>query len=217
MTITYPRDLPSTRIKKCVFELERNDVTVPETAGRIISVTRGPSLWRMQLETECTQLLWNEWTTWADSLAGSARTFFGYDAYHPFPRRYPTGFTDMTRAGGGSFVGDAIDWGVTTARDEVILYGLPTAFRLSERDYIGFRWSTNKRALVRVLEDASVNGEGTGQWSIQPTLPTVVPEEAIAYLARPTCTMRIVPGTYDPDREGKERRIKFTAIQHLEG
>lgn len=216
MTITYPRNLPSTRIKKCVFELERNDVTVPEAAGRVISVSRGPSLWRMALETDCTQLLWNQWTAWVDSLSGSARTFYGYDVYHPFPRRYASGFAGMTRAGGGAFDGDASDWGVTANRDEVVLYGLPAAFRLSERDYIGFRWGASKRALVRVIEDASVNGEGTGQWSIQPSLPTVVPENAIAYLARPTCTMRIVPGTYDPDREGKERSIRFTSIQHLE-
>ena len=217
MSLTFPRDLPSLRIQRCNFELQRGDVTAPEQGGRTVSVQVAEPLWRMTLQTDiATEAEWGRWTAWADSLQGARHAFYGYDIHRKRPRFYPNGFAGLERpAGGGAFVGDAASWSVSSSREVLTLTGLPAAFRLTERDYIGFRWGTNRRALVRVLNESNTTAEGVGSWSIAPVLPRIIPADATATLLNPACLMNLIPGTLQPEREGKARAIRFEAIQHL--
>jgi hypothetical protein len=223
MSLTFPRDLPSLKIRRCNFELDRGgDAITAEQKGRVVSVQLADPLWRMTLQTEISnEADWGRWTAFVDSLQGARHSFYGFDIHRKRPRLYPRGFIDattqepLTRAAGGTFDGDALTWSVSSSREVLMLTGLPAALRLTERDYIGFRWGTNRRALVRVLNESNTTAEGVGSWSIAPVLPRIIPAEATATLLNPACTMKMLPGTAQPEREGKAWAIRFEAIQHL--
>jgi len=186
MTIAFPRAMPLYGVGVQRFELQRVDFLSPRTDGRLNGITAGFPLWSATWTlTAMSPDRRQEWRAWVASLRGPQRQFYGTDLTASLPLAY--------RATGlGAFGGDAASWSINTDRDVLTLTGLPSGFKLSPGDYVGFRWGTTKRAIVRVLE------AGTGatiSFSVEPALPSVVPGSAIAHVKDAACLMRLTPET----------------------
>lgn len=218
MTITYPRALPACGANACDFELERQEVIGGEIGGRIISNEIGPAHWRMKFGRKpTTEAEYDLWRAWLSSLRGSGKLFFGRDMRRgKWPREYRrTGFTDLTRAGGGAFDGTATTIDIT---DNFVpaFTGLPAGFVASIGDYVGFSWGSDSgRTLHRIVEGSAADGSGELAVTVEPEIPGFVPGDAVATFAAPTCLMVIVPGSVDLNAEDNDRRIAFEAIQHF--
>jgi len=217
MTITYPRALPSCRANTSDFELERQEVIGGEQGGRIISGQLGPPHWRLKFtRSPTTEAEYDLWRTWLTSLRGSGKLFFGRDMRRGrWPRAYAkTGFTDLTRAGGGAFDGTATSIDIAD-RYVPAFTGLPAGFVVSIGDYVGFSYGDdNGCTLHRFVEAGVADVDGEGAWTVEPELPPFVPGDAVATFASPTCLMVIVPGSSDVSADNNQRRISFEAIQH---
>lgn len=219
MTLTFPRTMPTRGFAEVEFELRRFDVTAPEQGGRLVSVALGVTgLWKMRVRTATLGMdLFGEWRAFLDSLRGSSRLFYGLDTARRFPITYPSGFTGLNRAGGGSFDGTATSWSVNTPRDDLTLNGLPASFRIKPGDMVGFSWSTSKRSLHRALEDVTANGSGVATFNVEPPVQALVSGSAVATLAQPTATMRLIPGSVSiASQMHRSGAVSFEALQHLE-
>ncbi|MBX9707562.1 MAG: hypothetical protein K2X61_06485 [Caulobacteraceae bacterium] len=197
MALTFPRPMPTGGVESQAFQIARADFQSPTLNGGGGGVTAGFPRWRMAATLANTTADETEdWIAFLDSLRGSQRLFLGRDLTRPYPKAYPAGFSGMTRAGGGSFDGSATGWSINTAGDVASLSGLPAGLALGLKDYVGFRWTTGgsaRRALVRVVEPATANGSGViSGLTVEPAVPTLVPDGAVAFLNEPDCLMRIV-------------------------
>lgn len=207
MTISFPRAMPAYGLATQNFELSRIDYMSPTVGAGIGAVTAGSPLWSgsWALADMASEDHTEEFRAWLTSLRGSQRTFYGADQRRPLPRAYmQSGLPD-------GFSGDATTWAVTPDRD-VLHLGLPTDLELMTGDYVGFRWGTNGRAKVRLLE----GGLGSAPVTVEPAVPTAVPSNAVAYLKNPVCIMRLTPETEfgDMDVEGRMSG-RISAIQDL--
>lgn len=197
MTLTFPRPMPAGGVDSQAFRIARSDFQSPTLNGGGGGVTAGFPRWRTELTLANTTADETEdWIAFLDSLRGSQRLFLARDLTRPFPKAHPEGFAGMTRAGGGAFDGAADGWSVNTEGDVLGLTGLPAGLVLGLKDYVGFRWTTGgdaRRALVRVVEPATANGSGAiSGLTVEPAVPSIVPEGATAFLNEPDCLMRIV-------------------------
>lgn len=199
MALTFPRSMPAGGVDSEGFQILRSDFASPTSDGGGGGVTAGLPRWRMSLTlVNATADETEEWIAFLDTLRGSQRLFMGRDLTRPYPKAFPAGFDGVSKAGGGAFDGAAASWSVNTAGDVLGLTGLPANLPLGLKDYVGFRWTTGgsaRRALARVVEPATANGSGVmAGLSIEPPLPSFVPETAVAYLNQPDCLMRQVTG-----------------------
>lgn len=239
MAITYPRDMPSTRVSAISFEAEPQEAFAPEQGGRFVSTTLGPALWRMTLQTAPpTEVEFSKWRAWLDSLDGAAGTFWGYDVRRPMPWNYRHGYDGLKRAntsndflGACSFTANAALDEITSATGEPLLR-LPANFTLIEGDYVAMIWlggpanDQPRASLHRILQAATTDANGVATWPIRPRIhPSVLdalgsPFDAhlgnkdLATPVRPQCVMRVTKR--DRSAEHKNRRISFEAVQHLE-
>lgn len=201
MSITFPRPMPEAGAAREVFELRRRDFLSPETGGRVGSIAVGPPVWTAEWSLgQGGPRRADEWVAFVDSLDGSSRLFVGRDLSRPYPLAYQdTQLGGLTRAAGGAFNGAASAWSIDTdaaGAPILVLAGLPANFKLSRRDYVGFRWTTEgveRRALVRLVDDYTGTGEGYGLLPIRPAVPSVVPPTAVAHFDLPGCLMRLIP------------------------
>jgi hypothetical protein len=225
MALTFPRTLPDTRTGRFRFELDRVDYSTTERRGASLGVQVGFPLWKLSVNfgAGLTENQADAWVAWADSLQGGSRTFYGCEPTRARPKTYLSGFSLMTRAGGGAFpdTGAATSWSVDTTREVLTLNGLPAGFILQVRDYVGFEWTSAggdpRRALVRTLEAATANGSGVLTVTISPPLPTVVDAGATARVSGGVCIMRLLPSETTIGDRDELRRVggTITAIQDL--
>lgn len=190
MAITFPRAMPAEAVASMSFEPSRVDFMNPEQSGAMRSLAAGNPLWKMSLTIGRDQeVSADAWRAFVDSLDGSGRQFYGSDLSRPLPLAYiATGLP-------GGFSGTADDWSVNADRDVLTLEGLPVGFVISIRDYTEFRWGGGtKRTMVRAVEGAVADGDGTATFTVRPPVPTVVSDGAGARLDNPTCVMRLVSG-----------------------
>lgn len=192
-----PAAMPDMYVAFQEFELQRIDYAAPEASGRVAGVQAGFPLWqavytltRMPIENS------DEWRAWLSGMRGATRRFIGRDIARPVPREY------METGLPSGFDGDCSDWTETINADgdsEIALEGLPDSFVLSQGDYIGFRWTATEdsvvgltwHALVRVVEGATADGSGNATVTVEPPVPTAVPDSAVAYLNEPGCIMAL--------------------------
>lgn len=186
------------------FEIERVDYAAAEAGQRVTGVQAGFPLWK---------LVWtlgnvgrdrsDAWTAFMDSIRGATRRFLAWRLDRPYPKAYPTGFSGMTRAGGGSFNGDCTSWSETITGDgdsQVTLHGLPVGFVMGQGDMVGFRWTATEPAVagltwhapVRVVTGGTADGSGNLTVTSEPPIPAAVPGGATAYLDHPKCVMALV-------------------------
>ncbi|AHE52641.1 hypothetical protein [Sphingomonas sanxanigenens] len=187
MAITYPRPMPELTGMAGRLTLERVDYLSPERTGVIGGVTAGWPLWMMRLSFNNMAFRDDdELTAWLDSLRGSQKRFFGYDQTRPEPRFHANGrpYTKTTATWSQS-----ID---SEGTCNLTLGGLLRGQVFSPRDYVGFEWGDNRRALVRSLERGVVSVGGTVTIAVEPAVHAVVPPTATVQLYRPSCLMRIL-------------------------
>ena len=186
MTITFPRDLPTTRFRQgSRLTLERQLVTAPTRGGLVQVADIGAALWKVRYETTpLNEAAGYAWEAWIASLRGGARTF---KAIHPSRRTafaYPGGYGGMTKHGGGSFTGDAVLQAVAGTLDAVTLSGLPSAFVLTPGDILSFSPSGSRRALHRVVEGATASA-GVVTVGVEPNIRPGFTLNAAVALASP--------------------------------
>lgn len=223
------RSFPINGVSRQRFVLERVDYAAPETSGRRGGVQAGWPLWSAEwtlgnLKAETS----DEWEALLTSLRGQQRMAFARDLRRPWPRAHPQGFRAMTRVGGGWFDGSAGSWSDSIAADGECLLTMTdvaAGLILSPIDYIGFRWVSvdgeegvfDRFALVRVSAPARAGADGVISVAVEPVVPDVVPAEAVAYLDRPGCLMKLTTDTSiaEADRMLKIRGSKIAAVQIL--
>ncbi len=206
MAITFPRDMPSVAALSIYFELERVDFLSPEAGGRLGAVSAGQPLWKMALSLQnMTSANADVWRAWVAAQRGAQRQFYGRDLDRPYPKAHRNGFAGMVRALDGlPFNGSASSWTRFVDADgneRVTLTNLPAGLTLGTGDYIGFRWdqagagagNMKRRALVRVVEGGTTAASGQQTFSVEPSVPLIVPPTAIAHIDNPVCLMRLVP------------------------
>lgn len=201
------------------FELEHQTTMTPTRGGQMTSVEIGPARWRGEWQTNpLPEVDFLAFRAWLSSLRGSGRSFYGQDRLHRFPSLYPNGFGGLVRAGTATaFDGSATTWSVDASRASLTLNGLPASFGLLPGDYVGFSWSTTRRALARVIEPVVATAGGAATFDVEPSLPTVIPGGAVATLADPTCLMRIEPGSVDAAASFQRTGVvSFRAVQVIE-
>lgn len=195
--ISFPRPMPIVGSVSGSFEIERVDYLSPEAGGRMGAVAAGSPLWRMSLSlTNMDVARGDIWRAWVAVQRGPGRTFFGYDVVRRVPRLH---------AGGRPFTKQAASWSQAVNADGLALLtltGLMPGMTLSLGDYVGFRWGTDRRSIVRVVAGASVGATGSLIVAVEPPVPTITPAAAVAVFDRPDCLMRLVPGEASMGEQG---------------
>lgn len=195
MALSFPRAMPSAGAASQGFDLARLDYRSPTVGGRQGGVQAGPDRWRMSLTLDkMTDPEADAMRAFVDSLDGARRLFYGRDLTRPCPLAHIGAWE------GGD--GDASGWTAGTDGDEITLAGLDDV-TLSVGDYIGFKWSSTRRALVRIVDLS-------GGISIRPAIPDVVPVEAVAHVGAPCCLMRLAP---DETRMGEKDALHLMGGQ----
>lgn len=199
-----PLTPPSSGASHQDFELERVDALSPEAGARIGGVQQGFPLWRLVATLGNVGVTRSDaWRAFMAQIRGQTRRFLWGDLGRPYPKAYPTGFSGMTRAGGGSFDGTATSWSETITADgdsQPTLHGLPAGFVLGQGDYMEFRYTATEtsvagltwRALVRVVTGGTSDGSGNLTVTSEPPIPTAVPGSAVLHLDNPKCVMALV-------------------------
>ncbi|WP_370180223.1 hypothetical protein [Alteriqipengyuania sp.] len=223
--------MPLRGVAKSRFELARFDASAPERSGRLGGISLGAPLWEAEfsLSRAATAELEDEWSSFLGRLRGQAIPFLAWDRLRIYPRAHGSGFRTMTRPDGSAFDGSATDWSQTidaNGEAQLTLTGLPAGLRLNPRDYCGFRWDAEgadagtfeRRHMVRVEVGGKADATGEITVTIEPAVPELVPEGAVAHLDRPSCVMRAKPGSIDfgiSDESGDRIGGKFAALQDL--
>ena len=198
MALTFPLTMPTGGVSSQAWMIDRADFRNADNEGRIGGVSAGFPRWMTTLtlaDGDAEEI--EAWVAFLDALRGGMFTFYGRDLTRPFPKAYPKGFADLTRAGGGSFAaGTAASWSVNGTRDVLTLNGLPAGLQLNRRDLVGFSWTSSglqRRAMARYVEAGVASGAGVATLSIEPPLPAFVPGGVTATLSEPTVIMKIDP------------------------
>ena len=208
MAITYPIDfLPdfpgwSTKFEP-MFRQEQS-----RTAGGVTYVKDlGSPLWQGAWSSR--SLRPNELDTWRariDALENGLQTFKGYPLSRCYPIAYPKAAYDALG------VGSVTLGSIGTNRKSGTLVGLPAGYMLSIGDLIEVADS----GLHRVMEAVTASGAGiTPVFEVRPHFWPGASAPATVTLVRPSCPMRIVPGSINSDADPSTGRgsISFQAIE----
>jgi hypothetical protein len=199
----FPLAMPDAGPGAMTFELKRVDFLSPNAGGRLNGVSAGVPLWygRFTLGESLGPARSAIWSAFVDRLDGPGRYFLGRDYRRPYPLAYiNTELAGLSRAGGGAFDGSASTWARATSAEgepQLVLTGLPANMVLSERDYVGFKWTTGgeaRRALVRIAVATQASAGGGVTLTIRPAIHTLVPVDAVAHFDKPACLMKLIPG-----------------------
>lgn len=218
MTITYPRAWPGF-IAQAEFKVDDGMLLDPLEGGRIVAIAAAAEpRWVAKFTTSklyADRL--NMYEAFIRSLKSGAGTFYAEHPNRPYPYAYRTGFDGMMRAGGGAFDGAATDWAVDVNRTGLSCEGLPEDFVVTESDLVMLSWSSGqKRFLTQFLEGGTGDASGDlATLSIWPRVPSWVPEDAVLSFARPSCLMRLMPGTDSTPQNKGNTVFSFDAMQAL--
>ncbi len=214
MTVFDP-PFPPLLIGSVRFWPQRIDLLSPEAGGRLGGVQVGFPLWRCEIETvaqsdEDAQ----SWASWIDRQQGAIHQIRMTD-----PRRwYPAAYRKAA-AFPGAWSGDATGFTLNGSRDEVTM-AIPTGIIVTQGDLIGFRWASGaKGGFVEVqYEGGGTAASGSLMVKVSPAVPDVVPNDAICFLLKPFCIMRLTPETEAPPSSTDGVAIgKLAAVQDLRG
>lgn len=207
MAITFPRAMPLLEKRRTVsFELERVDSYSPENGGRIGAVQVGWPRWVGTWEyRNLNRGEREEVRAWVRAQRGPMRLFYGRDGRFSKPRS-------------GDPVNTVSSWSVDSTGTQLTLNTDRPVVRLWYGDYIGFTWGDNSRFLVSVIESAVANSSGVVTVTVEPPLPTWIPETATAVLRSPDCLMRMDPARSTTMPEFERDRfmtIRITGVQEI--
>lgn len=196
------------RLASIRFDLSYGQQTSGQAGGQIrVANIRAP-LWSMKVsapvvyreEAQAIKAL-------IGSLYGSVGTFYGWDTDRPYPLLDPTGaIVGSNSVQINSLGSDGIS---------LSLKGLPNGYVLTRGDYVGFTYSSTKRALHQVVAASVVaNSSGvTGEFEVHPAIRQGAAVNNPVSLAKPAAEFRLVPGSYNPETVGLYGRLSLEAIQ----
>lgn len=148
----------------------------------------------------------DHWRARLDALENGLQTFRGYPLSRCYPIAYPKAAYDALGVG-------AVSLGsIGSNRKSATLTGLPAGYKLSIGDMIQVAGS----GLHRVLEAVTANGSGvTPVFEVRPHFWPGASAPAAVTLVRPSCPMRIVPGSIASDADLSTGRgtVSFQAIE----
>lgn len=141
------------------------------------------------------------------SMGGSVGTFYGWDTDRPYPFADPEGAAIAASTIQIKSVGSN---GISLA-----LKGLPIGYVLTRGDYVGFTYSTTKKALHQVVAaTVTANGSGeTAEFEVHPAIRQGAAANDAVSLSKPVAEFRIVPGSYNPETAGLYSRLSLEAMQ----
>jgi len=214
MTVTIvPQPLPLDFCGAVNFAPQRVDYTAPETSGKSGGVQAGFPRWLgMWTVGTISRRKSDELCAFVDARRGAQRLFYGYEVGREIPRFHQ---------GGIPFTATPGDWSQAVADDGTVMLTLEDVMPgmvISHRDYVGFKWDGWKRALVRSIGLAVAQADRTITFPIEPSVPTLVPEDATATLSRPDCLMKLDPQQTQIGDTGRKLAIvsgKIVGLQEL--
>lgn len=218
MAITYPRPWPGL-IAQAEFKVDDGILLDPLQGGRVIAVAGAAEpRWVARFQTgKLYGARLNDYEAFIRSLKSGAGTFYAEHPDRPYPFAYRTGFAGLNKAGGGAFTGPATSWATDTNRTALSCTNLPAGFVVSAMDMVELNWSSGtKKFLSSFLEGGVANGSGAlASLSIWPRIPSWVPGDAVLTFARPSCIMRMKPGSDSMPLNKGNTVFSFEAIQAL--
>ena len=208
MSSTVLIDLLASYGASGTFRPDYGQQTSGQAGGQIrVSTIRAP-LWRMSLT--CPHLDRDDATAVHAVVGGmgqSIGTFFAYDLRRNGPKADP----------GGVILGSSTVQINSLGSDgkSLSLKGLPASYVLTRGDYVGFVYSSTKRALHQIVAaSVTANGSGvTSEFEVHPAIRQGAAINNAVTLVKPVAEFRIMPGTYDPASDGATDRISLEAMQ----
>ena len=176
-------------------------------SGGTIAKDLAPALWRAAIRTvpmDHDELAY--FMAMIEAMHGSTNTFYCYDTTRRYPKLDPT----------GSIVGSsAVKINGVSGTTALSLKALPASYVISVGDLLSFDYgSTPSRAFHRALEQVTANGSGvTGNFDVSPPLRSGAAADISVSLKKPSCIMRMVPGSFRVDAGVKFATAGFDAIQ----
>ena len=201
MAIAFPltRTLFADRLKIAAFrwQLQLFVESSGTALGQVIVNEIAPRRWRAEVElarmphAEAADI-----QALVDAL-GPSGTFYLHNPAQLGPREDPTGAAVAGLTVAISAVG--------ADNRSLRLAGLPAGYRLRRGDMLHFDYgpSPSRRALHRIVEDATASGAGiTGFFEVRPFLKAGVTTGLQVTLVRAAARMMLEPGWFDPGTEG---------------
>jgi len=190
------------------FRPDYGQETSGQAGGQIRVLNQRAPLWRMSLT--CPALDREDATAIHAVIGGlgqSIGSFFAYDLRRAGPKADPTGAT----------LGSSTVQIKSLGSDgkSLALKGLPVGYVLTRGDYVGFTYSSTKKALHQmVAASITANGSGeTAEFEVHPAIRQGAAVNDAVALVRPVAEFRIVPGSYNPDADGAIDMLSFDAMQ----
>lgn len=190
------------------FHPDYGQETSGQAGGQIRVRTNRAPLWHLSLS--CPAIERDEASAIhaiIGSMSQSVGSFYAYDLRRNGPKQDPTGATLGSSTVQIKSLGSD---GISLA-----LKGLPVGYVLTRGDYLGFTYSSTKKALHQVVA-ATVTADGSGytaEFEVHPAIRQGAAVNDVVALVRPVAEFRIVPGTYDPTADGAIDSISLEAMQ----
>lgn len=140
--------------------------------------------------------------------------FLAHDVFRPRPIAMDTGNPlSGTKSGGGAFTGQAVLQTITNSR-QVVISGLPAAFKLTQGDYVEFRMTLLRRSLHRIMTDVTANNFGVATVDIMFGLDTQnFTTASTVHFEQPSTVMAIDPGSVNAPKSWGSREASFSATE----
>jgi hypothetical protein len=213
MAITFPlaRAAFADRLKIAAFRWQL--VAFVETSGtalgQVITNEIAPRRWRAEVElarmphgeaAEVQALI--------DAI-GPSGSFYLHNPAQLGPRNDPIG---------AGLAGHSVTITAMNDNTGLKLGGLPAGYTLRRGDmlHVDYGSGPGRRALHRIVEDATANGSGvTGFFEVRPYLKSGTATGAVVTLVRAAAKMMLEPGSFDPGTEARVHTagMSFTAIE----
>ncbi len=214
MAITFPLPFPAgAGFLEGEFTLGEVQAVNTLRSGAVQAMELGDSLWSGRFVTSlCDARQRGRWQAWKGALNGSIGTFLAYDPDKQYPLAYGAGVLALTRFGGGAFDGNATlaAWTATTLQ----ITGLPAAYQAADGDMVSFPWNGGK-ALHMIVGDTAASAGGVLDVTVVPPVrisPAPSGGAAVA-LVKPSCIMRLRPGSFSAPTSRARRSVSFEGVQ----
>lgn len=214
MAITYPLTFPDgPGFAEGEFTLSVVEAVNTLPSGAVQAMEIGEPLWTARFAAPpCDARQRARWQAWKAALRGSIGTFLAFDPEKAFPLAYGEAVLGLTRAGGGAFDGTAslTAWTAST----LTLSTLPATYQAAAGDMVSFPWKGGK-ALHMVVGDTAASAGGVLTVTVMPPvrLSPAPAAGAVVDLVRPSCLMRIRPGSFSAPARREKQPVVFEGVQ----
>lgn len=218
---TFPREMPTLANGHHPFASAQFDPVYDQSDGATRGgsqhvINLGVDLWGMKFQSHIMEYRpAQQYLAWLQSLRGGARLFKAWNPLLRYPQSYPNGWTGLVIAGGSDpFLGVANLADIGEQLDTIDLEDLPAGFDFLVGDMVSIAFGSGLRSLHRVMIDASADGFGEVELTVEPTIPLAVTTDAEVLIEKPWCLAKVdAKSIQGPFEKGQIARVTFNAIQ----